>query len=165
MTDPVATPHPTDMENVTFDELALGRTVSTIHSVTRRDIERFAAVSGDVNPAHLDAEYAAATPFGGVIAHGMLSAGWISALLGTRLPGPGTIYLEQSLRFRRPVRPGDTITATVTVTALDPVKKRATLACRCTDRDGRDVVVGEALVIPPTEKIRRPWPELPAAAL
>ncbi len=156
--------HPTEMENVTWDELEVGRSASATHVVSERDIALFATVSGDVNPAHLDADYAAGTPFGGVIAHGMLSAGWISALLGTTLPGPGTIYLEQSLRFRRPVRPGDTITATVTVTALDPVKKRATLACRCTDPEGRDVVAGDALVMPPTVKIRRPWPELPVSS-
>lgn len=153
------------MENVTYDELTVGRTASSTHEVGTREIALFAGLSGDVNPAHLDAEYAAGSMFGGVIAHGMLTAGWISALLGTTLPGPGTIYLDQTLSFRRPVRPGDRLTATVTVTAKSDEKKRVTLDCRCTNQDGKDVVVGVATVIAPAEKIRRPFPARPVVLL
>ncbi|MGQ9369431.1 bifunctional enoyl-CoA hydratase/phosphate acetyltransferase [Azospirillum sp. ST 5-10] len=153
------------MENVTYDELHLGRSASLEHTVTRRDIVLFAAVSGDVNPAHLDQEYADASMFHGVIAHGMLSAGFISAVLGTTLPGPGTIYLSQDLRFCRPVKPGDRITVTVTVVAKDDEKKRVTLDCRCVNQGGKDVVTGTALVIAPVDKILRQRPPLPELQL
>lgn len=155
----------TTMKNVTFDEIAVGQSASSVHEIGEPEIRLFAAVSGDVNPAHLDAPWAATTPFGGVIAHGMLSAGFISALLGTTLPGPGTIYLDQSLRFRRPVRPGDVLTATVTVTAKDDVKKRVTLDCACTNQNGEAVVTGVATVLAPSEKIERPRPARPAVTL
>src|SRR5213078_4678092 len=102
-----------------------------MHVVGAGDIEAFAAVSGDVNPVHLDEAYAKATPFGGRIAHGMLGAAYISAVLGNKLPGPGAIYLSQSLRFRRPVRIGDPVTAKVTVKALDADKGHATLTTAC----------------------------------
>lgn len=153
------------MENVTFDELTLGRSASSVNVPDAREIALFAAVSGDVNPAHLDPDWAATTPFGGVIAHGMLSAGYISALLGTTLPGPGTIYLDQSLRFRRPVRPGDRLTTTVTVTAKDDAKKRVTLDCTCTNQNGEAVVTGTATVLAPAEKISRTRPSLPVVTL
>ncbi len=153
------------MENVTFDELTLGRSASSVEVVGEREIAQFAAVSGDVNPAHLDPAWAETTPFGGVIAHGMLSAGYISALLGTTLPGPGTIYLDQSLRFRRPVRPGDRLTTTVTVTAKDDVKKRVTLDCTCTNQNGEAVVTGTATVLAPTQKISRTRPARPVVTL
>lgn len=153
------------MKNVTFDEIELGRSASSVHQIGEREIRLFAAVSGDVNPAHLDAAWAATTPFGGVIAHGMLSAGYISALLGTTLPGPGTIYLDQSLRFRRPVRPGDVLTTTVTVVAKDDVKKRVTLDCACTNQNGEAVVTGTATVLAPSEKIERTRPACPTVTL
>ena len=155
----------TVMENVTYDELAVGRSASNVDVIGEREIALFASVSGDVNPAHLDPDWAATTPFGGVIAHGMLSAGFISALLGTTLPGPGTIYLDQSLRVRRPVRPGDRLTTTVTVTAMDDVKKRVTLDCTCTNQNGEAVVTGTATVLAPTQKIRRPRPTRPVVTL
>ena len=100
------------VENVTYDEIAVGRTASLSRVLSHEDIELFARVSGDTNPAHLDAEYAAGTMFKGVIGHGIWSASIVSAVLGTCLPGPGTIYLSQDLKFRRPVRPGDKVTAT-----------------------------------------------------
>ena len=103
------------IENRTFDEIAVGDTASVMRTLGEADIQLFALVSGDVNPAHLDAEYAANDSFRRVIAHGMWGGGLISAVLGTELPGPGTIYLGQSLRFRRPVGLGDTITTSVTV--------------------------------------------------
>ena len=117
------------IENVTFDELSAGQSASLRHVVTAQDIVMFAAVSGDVNPAHLDAEYTKNTLFHGVIAHGMFSSTLVSAVLGTQLPGPGTIYLEQNLRFMRPVHVGDELTASVTVTELDAEKKRVALDC------------------------------------
>ena len=98
------------IENRTFEEIAIGESATLQRTLRRQDIELFAVMSGDVNPAHLDEEYASSDMFHKIIAHGMWGASLISALLGTRLPGPGTIYLEQTLRFRRPVAVGDTIT-------------------------------------------------------
>ncbi len=132
-----------------FEDLTVGQTASFGKTITEADILLFSAVSGDTNPVHLDAEFAATTPFKGRIAHGMLSAGLISAVLGTRLPGPGTIYLGQTLKFRAPVHIGDTVTATVTVATLDPVKKRATLTTVCTV-GGKPVIEGEASVMIPS---------------
>lgn len=132
-----------------FEDLSVGQSASFGKTITEADILLFAAVSGDSNPVHLNAEYAVGTIFKERVAHGMLSAGLISTVLGTRLPGPGTIYLSQTLKFRAPVRIGETVTATVTITALDPVKKRATLATLCTV-NGKPVVEGEAVVLVPS---------------
>lgn len=134
---------------VCFEDLAPGHKASTGKTITEADILMFAAVSTDTNPVHLDAEAAAGSMFKQRVAHGMLSAGLISAVLGTKLPGPGTIYLSQTLRFRAPVKIGDTVTATVEVTELDPEKKRATLRTVCTV-GGKPVIEGEAVVIPPS---------------
>lgn len=132
-----------------FEQLQIGQTASLGKTITEADILMFAAVSLDTNPVHLNAEVAAASQFGERIAHGMLSAGLISAVLGTQLPGPGTIYLGQTLRFRAPVKIGETVTATVEVTALDPARKRVTLKTTCTV-GGRVVIDGEATVMPPS---------------
>ena len=126
----------------------VGRSASVAKTITEADILLFAAVSTDTNPVHLDAEAAKASPFGERIAHGMLSAGLISAVLGTKLPGPGTIYLGQTLKFRAPVRIGDTVTATAEVSAYDPGKRRATLRTTCTV-GGVVVIEGEATVLVP----------------
>lgn len=134
---------------MTFEQLHLGQTASVGKTITEADILMFAAVSTDTNPVHLNAEVAAASQFGERIAHGMLSAGLISAVLGTQLPGHGTIYVGQTLRFRAPVKIGDTVTATVEVTALDPAKQRVTLKTTCTV-GGRVVIDGEATVMPPS---------------
>jgi 3-hydroxybutyryl-CoA dehydratase len=134
-----------------LEDLAVGAAETLSRLVNAEDIEAFAAVTGDNNPVHLDAEYAATTAFGERIAHGMLSAGYISAVLGTRLPGPGAIYLSQTLSFKRPVKIGDTVETTCTVTAIDPVKARVTIACVCKVA-GKTVVEGEAVVMAP----RRP---------
>ncbi len=131
-----------------LDEIQPGMTAETAKTITEADILLYAAVSTDTNPVHLNAEVAAASPFGQRIAHGMLSAGLISAVLGTRLPGPGTIYLGQTLRFRAPVKIGDTVTARVEVTAVDAAKKRATLKTECFVA-GKLVIEGEAVVMPP----------------
>ncbi len=135
------------MDGFAFEDLQLGQTASVGKTITEADILLFAAVSTDTNPVHLDAEAAAASVFKERVAHGMLSAGLISAVLGTRLPGAGTIYMAQTLRFRAPVRIGDTVTATAEVTALDPGKKRATLKTTCTVK-GKVVIEGEAMVLP-----------------
>src|SRR5271169_7176084 len=110
------------IENRTFDEIRIGDTASLSHCVTQRDIDLFATVTGDVNPAHVDPAYAETDMFHHIIIQGMWGAGLISATLGTRLPGPGTIYLGQDLRFRQPVSIGDTITATLTVREKKPEK-------------------------------------------
>ncbi len=135
------------MDGVAFEDMAVGQTARLAKTITEADILLFAAVSLDTNPVHLDAEAAAESVFKERVAHGMLSAGLISAVLGTRLPGAGTIYLSQSLRFRAPVKIGDTVTATVEVTALDPARKRATMKTVCSV-NGKTVIDGEAIVMP-----------------
>ncbi len=137
-----------NMDGFAFEDLSLGQTARFSKTITEADILMFAAVSGDTNPVHIDAEHAAGTMFKQRIAHGMLSAGLISAVLGTRLPGPGTIYMGQTLKFRAPVKIGDTVTAVVEVTALDPAKRRATLSTTCLV-GGKPVIEGEATVMVP----------------
>jgi 3-hydroxybutyryl-CoA dehydratase len=134
-----------------FEDLTVGQSAETTRTVAAADIDAFAAVSGDTNPMHLDAAYAATTQFGERIAHGMLAAAFISAVLGVKLPGQGAVYLSQSLRFRRPVKIGDAVTAKATVTGLDDAKGRVTLATVCSV-GGKPVVDGEAVVMVP----RRP---------
>jgi 3-hydroxybutyryl-CoA dehydratase len=136
-------------DGVFFEDLAIGQSASIGKTITEADILMFAAVSMDTNPVHLNAEVAAASQFKERIAHGMLSAGLISAVLGTKLPGPGSIYLGQTLRFRRPVKIGDTVTATCEVTAIDAARKQATLKTTCTVA-GKTVIEGEAVVLPPS---------------
>ncbi|MEO8113499.1 MAG: MaoC family dehydratase [Phenylobacterium sp.] len=136
------------MHGLYFDELSIGQAAELTRTVGSADIEAFAEVSGDTNPVHLDQAYAQATPFGERIAHGMLAAAYVSAVLGTVLPGPGAIYLSQSLRFRRPVKIGDAVTARVTVKALDATKGHVTLETVC-QVAGKTVVDGEAVVMVP----------------
>lgn len=149
------------IENRTFDELAIGETASLTHIVSQRDLDLFAASTGDVNPAHVDPAYAETDMFHGVIIHGMWGAGLISAVLGTKLPGPGTIYLGQDLRFRRPVRIGDTITATVTVREKKAERGDVTLDCVCTNQKGEAVITGVAETRAPEVKVRRARVALP----
>ena len=149
------------VRNRTFDELAIGDSATIERTLTTEDIQLFAVLSGDVNPQHLDADYAASTRFHGVIAHGMLGGALISAVLGTRLPGPGTIYLGQTLKFLAPVRVGDRLRISVTVSARNEAKKHLTLACSCVNQDGTAVISGEAEVVAPTEHIERPRTTLP----
>ncbi|MBW3656088.1 MAG: MaoC family dehydratase [Gemmatimonadetes bacterium] len=130
------------------DEVVVGQTAEFRKTVTEADVVLFAGITGDLNPAHIDEVAASASRFGGRIAHGMLSASFISTVLGTRLPGPGTIYLEQSLRFTAPVRIGDTVTARVEVAELLP-KRRARLMTTVLNQNGEAVVEGEALVMVP----------------
>ncbi len=142
------------IENRTFEELSIGDSASLSHTVTQRDIDLFSTVTGDVNPAHVDPTYAATDMFHHVIIQGMWGAGLISATLGTRLPGPGSIYLGQDLRFTHPVSIGDTITATVTVREKKPAKGDVVLDCVCTNQDGTPVITGSAFIRAPAEKVR-----------
>lgn len=153
------------MENVTYDELSVGQSARLVRTVTVEDIQAFAAVSGDINPAHLNAEYADATMFHGVIAHGMLGAALISALFGTQFPGPGTIYLGQELKFTKPVRIGDTLTVLATVTEKDDEKKRIKLDCQVSNQKGEVVLKGEAKLMPPTQKVKVPVVHAPQIQL
>jgi 3-hydroxybutyryl-CoA dehydratase len=132
-----------------LEDLRVGMAASFSKTLTDADIVLFAGLSGDTNPMHLDQEYAERTLFKGRITHGMLSASLISTVLGTKLPGPGAIYVSQSLRFKAPVRAGDTVTARVVVTELLPEKRRAVMQTLCSV--GSTVVVeGEAVVMVPT---------------
>ncbi len=124
-----------------------GQSASLTRVVSAADVEGFAAVTGDTNPVHLDETYAAGTRFGRRIAHGMLAVSYISAILGTKFPGPGTIYLSQSVNFLAPVYLGDTITATVTVSKFRAEKGVLTLLTQCTNQDGVKVVDGQAVVL------------------
>jgi phosphate acetyltransferase len=153
------------IENRTFDELAIGDHAELTRTLRKEDIELFAVMSGDVNPAHMDEEFAKSDQFHKVIAHGMWGGALISAVLGTELPGPGTIYLNQSLSFRRPVGLGDTVTVRVTVREKVPEKKRVLLDCECVNQTGEMIIKGEAFVIAPTEKVRRPRALLPEVHL
>ena len=149
------------IRNRTFDEIAVGDRASIERTLTASDIQLFAAMSGDINPTHIDPEYADSTRFHGVVAHGMWGAALISAVLGTRLPGPGTVYASQTLTFHAPIRVGDTLTIAVTVTARDEANHRLVLDCSCTNQDGRTVISGQATVIAPTERIERARGTLP----
>lgn len=149
------------IENRTFDEIEIGDSAEISRTLKPEDISLFAVSSGDVNPVHLDTEYAEASRFHEVIAHGMWGGALISAVLGTELPGPGTIYLNQSLGFKKPAGIGDTITARVTVREKTEETKRIILACECVDQEGDSVIVGEAEVIAPVQKVRRPRAVLP----
>jgi 3-hydroxybutyryl-CoA dehydratase len=131
-----------------LEDLSVGQSADYSREVNAADIDAFAQVTGDDNPVHLDQAYAATTRFGGRIAHGMLSAGYISAVLGTRMPGPGAVYLSQTLRFRRPVRIGDTVTASATIAEIDPSRARVTLKTVCKVA-GEVVADGEAVVLAP----------------
>ncbi|PZQ19853.1 MAG: enoyl-CoA hydratase [Rhodanobacter denitrificans] len=149
------------LRNRTFDEIAVGDCARIERTLTVEDIQLFALISGDVNPSHVDPAFAASTRFHGVIAHGMWSGALISAVLGTRLPGPGTVYLSQTLRFLAPVRVGDCLRIEVSVTARDPAQRHVTLACRAHNQDRTAVVEGEAVVIAPDQRIERPRTALP----
>jgi 3-hydroxybutyryl-CoA dehydratase len=129
------------------EKLAPGDRASATRTISTADIEMFARATGDTNPLHLDEAYAKTTRFGGTVAHGMLTAALVSAVIANRLPGPGTVYVSQTLEFLAPVRPGDTVTAEVEV--IEVAGRRARLATRCTVADGTVVLAGEAVVKPP----------------
>lgn len=152
------------IRNKPYDSITVGDKAALTRTLTRKDIQLFAIMSGDVNPAHVDEEYANSSQFHHIIAHGMWGGALISTVLGTQLPGPGTIYLKQDFTFRRPVSLGDNLTVTVTV-----VEKREhhqiLLDCACTNQEGDVVIDGQALVKAPTEQIDRPRAVLPAVEL
>lgn len=149
------------IENHPLSEIRIGAGASLTRTVTKSDILLFAKVSGDVNPAHVDAAYAKSSRFGEIIAHGMLGGSLISTVLGTLFPGPGTIYVGQSLTFLKPVHVGDTLTVTVRTTAIDAARRRVFLDTRCVDQDGAAVIEGQAEVVAPTEKLRIHRADLP----
>ncbi len=137
------------MDGYAFEELEVGMAAERSKTVTEADVTLFAGITGDFNPAHVDEEAARRGRFGGRIAHGMLTAGLLSAVLGTRLPGPGCIYVGQTLRFTRPVRIGDTVTARVEVAELRPEDRRVVLTTTCRNQEGETVLEGEAEVMVP----------------
>lgn len=153
------------LENRTFDEIEVGDSASITRTLTEKDIQVFAIMSGDINPAHVDEEYAQSEMFHKIIGHGMWSGALISTVLGTQLPGPGTIYVNQSLRFKKPVAIGDTLTVKVTVIEKKPEKNRVIFACSCINQKDEMVMEGQAEVIAPTKKIRRPKTVLPHISL
>ena len=149
------------ISNFTYEEISLGQTATYTRTVGEREIQLFAAASGDVNPVHLDEDFAASTQFKGRIAHGMLTGAFISAALAMKLPGPGTIYLGQSLRFRLPVKIGDTITVNLEVIEKKDRRQYVTLECKATNQDGKVVASGTAEVMAPSEKMVIEAPSLP----
>src|ERR1022692_1136123 len=143
------------IENKTFVEIKLGDTASLVRTLTHQDIELFAVMSGDVNPTHLDEAFAKSDMFHKVVAHGMWSGALISTLLGTQLPGPGTVYVDQSLHFKGAIGLGDTITVTVKVRNKVEQTHQVIFDCLAVNQNGEEVVTGTADVIAPTEKISR----------
>lgn len=148
------------LENITYDELQVGDSAACSRTLTEEELILFAAVSGDVNPIHLDAGFAAGTIFGERIAHGMWSGALISAALATVIPGPGTIYLEQSMKFKAPVKLQDVLSVRLTVAEKRP-KNRVVFDCTVTNQSGDTVVEGQSVVIAPTEKLTLDRPTLP----
>ena len=136
---------------ICIEDIEIGMIRSLRKIVTDRDIALFAEVTADHNPVHLDEDYAQETIFGGRIAHGMLTAGLISAVIGEQLPGHGTVYLGQSLKFLAPVRPGDMVLTEVEVTSIDHAKRRVSMNTRCMV-NGKKVLVGDATVLAPSRK-------------
>lgn len=148
------------LENITYDELNIGDSATYTRTLTEEELVLFAAVSGDVNPVHLDKEYASKSLFKERIAHGMWSGALISAALATVMPGPGTVYLEQSLNFKRPVKLEDTLTIKLTVLRKEE-RNRVVFECEVINQDSDIVVTGDAKVIAPSEKISLERPVLP----
>lgn len=153
------------LRNRTFDEIAIGDIASIERTLTLEDIQLFALQSGDVNPQHIDQEFAATSPFQGVIAHGMWGGTLISAVLGTQLPGPGTVYVSQNLRFLQPVKVGDRLTIQVQVTAKDAATRHVVFMCRCINQRNEPVIEGEAKVIAPAQVIECKRTALPEIRL
>ena len=153
------------LSNFTYDEITIGQTATYSKLVQERDIQLFAAASGDVNPVHLDEDFAADTLFKGRIAHGMLTGALISAALAMELPGPGTIYLSQSLRFRLPVKIGDTISIKLEVTDKQDKRHLVTLDCKAYNQKDKLVASGSAEVMAPSEKLVIERPALPCVQI
>ncbi len=149
------------IENRTYDEIAVGDTATLTRTLRPEDIQMFAIMSGDINPAHVDPEYAHSSMFHEVIAHGMWGGALISTVLGTQFPGPGTIYIDQTLHFSRPVRVGDTLSVKLTCKSKFDHNHHMILDCICTNQDGHKVIAGTAEVLAPTEKVKRHKADLP----
>ena len=149
------------LENYPINELVVGQRANYSKTLTEQDIILFAACSGDVNPVHLDKEYAATTPFGEPIGHGMWTGALVSAAIATRLPGPGSVYRSQSISFKHPVKIGDTITVTLTVSEIKERIKLVTLECEAHNQDGKLIAKGIAEVIAPAEKLKINAGEVP----
>lgn len=143
----------TKLENLPLAELSIGLSKTYSKTLTEKDVVLFAACSGDVNPVHLDKTYAATTPFGEPIGHGMWTGALVSAAIATQLPGPGSVYRSQSLQFKNPVKIGDTVTITLTVSEIKERVKLVTLECEAHNQDGKLIAKGIAEVIAPTEKL------------
>ena len=150
-----------NLQNITFDEICIGQTASYSKTLTEDLLTLFAAVSGDINPVHLDAEYAANSMFGERVAHGSWTGSVVSAALAMEMPGPGTIFLRQSISFRKPVKVEDTITVNLEVTAKNAHKQIVLLNYKVTNQRGQVVAKGTAEVIAPSEKLVIPRPVLP----
>lgn len=155
----------TILTNVTIDEIEIGQKARYVKTCTADDINLFATVSGDVNPVHLSDDYAATTVFGKRIAHGMYTGALVSAALAIELPGPGTIYMGQELKFKKPVFIGDEITVELEVDTVRADKAIVALLCTCTNQDGKVVAIGKATVMAPTEKVSIEAPALPTVTL
>lgn len=153
------------IENHTFEEIRIGDGASLERTLTPADIQLFAVMSGDVNPPHVGPDYARASRFPEVVAHGMWGGSLISTVLATQYPGPGTVYIDQTLHFSRPVTVGDTITVTVAVKEKLERTRHVLLDCRCVNQEGRVVIRGTAEVLAPAEKVRRPRAHLPEVRL
>ncbi len=149
------------IENRTYDEIKVGETATLVRTLRPEDIQMFAIMSGDLNPSHVDPEYARSSSFREVVAHGMWGGALISNVLGTQFPGPGTIYVDQTLHFHQPVRVGDTVTVTVTCRRKFDHNHHIIFDCLCLNQDGQQVIVGNAEVLAPTEKIKRLKAALP----
>ena len=149
------------IENRTYDEIHVGETASLVRTLRPEDIQMFAIMSGDLNPSHVDPEYARSSSFREVVAHGMWSGALISNVLGTQFPGPGTIYVDQTLHFNRQVRVGDTVTVSVTCRRKFDHNHHILFDCLCINQDGQQVIVGNVEVLAPTEKIKRLKATLP----
>ncbi len=153
------------LHTTAFADLTLEQTAQYQKTLTADDIALFAATSGDVNPVHLDAEYAASTPFGEPIGHGMWLGALVSAAIATRLPGPGSVYRSQSLQFKQPIKVGDTATVTLTVIGLKARVRLATIGCEVHNQDGVLLAKGEAEVIAPAEGGSLTAPALPEVSV
>ncbi len=140
-----------ELHGLYLEDLKVGMTAVYAKTVTEADIVMFAGISGDINPVHLNHEFASETMFEGRIAHGMLSASFISTVIGTKLPGPGAIYLSQNLKFKAPVRAGDTVLARTTITEIIPDKRRVAMSTICTVAD-KVVIEGDAVIMVPTKR-------------
>jgi phosphotransacetylase/acyl dehydratase len=153
------------IQNHTFDEIEIGDSASLVRALTEKDIEVFAIMSGDINPAHLDKEFVKTDIFKEIVAHGMWGGALLSTVLGTQLPGPGTIYLGQTLKFLKPITVGDIVTVTATVAKKDPSKRIVELDCSCSINKGDVAITGVATVIAPKKKVKREKVILPEMVL